>query len=84
MASHMLKLQDRSCAHCDKAESDDFAADRTKLKACAKCRTVMYCSKFCQIADRKAGHKSLCIPPSAEQEEAAREILKACGPQPGI
>ena len=30
------------------------------LQLCAKCRLVAYCSKQCQTADWKRGHKKLC------------------------
>jgi hypothetical protein len=31
-----------------------------KLKVCAQCKTVAYCSRECQLAHWKAGHKAVC------------------------
>jgi hypothetical protein len=31
-----------------------------KLKVCTRCRAVSYCSKDCQVAHWKAGHKQVC------------------------
>ena len=31
------------------------------MKKCSRCKTVVYCSKECQIKDWKAGHKHACV-----------------------
>ena len=43
-----------TCAHCGKGEE---AGD--KLKSCAACKVVKYCSRECQIAHRPQ-HKKAC------------------------
>jgi len=43
------------CACCYKALSTD------KPKCCVECRAVCYCSRECQAADWKAGHKKDCV-----------------------
>jgi hypothetical protein len=40
------------CSNCLKESNN--------LSACSKCREVDYCSKECQIAHWKAGHKKMC------------------------
>jgi hypothetical protein len=47
-----------TCDHCGKAQSQGRGA--AKLKACSGCKTVLYCSKECQKADWKGGHKAVC------------------------
>ena len=42
----------RQCSHC--------LEHSEKLKQCAGCRKVEYCSKACQRASWKAGHRELC------------------------
>ncbi|KXN87328.1 hypothetical protein AN958_08953 [Leucoagaricus sp. SymC.cos] len=44
----------RKCANCWTP-----ACPENKLKFCAKCRAVMYCSRECQVADWKS-HKQIC------------------------
>ena len=41
-----------SCAHCGVAA--------TCLKACTRCRSVVYCGRDCQVGHWKAGHKKSC------------------------
>jgi len=41
-----------SCARCGVAGP--------VLKACARCKAVVYCSRECQAAHWKAGHKGSC------------------------
>ena len=45
------------CAHCKKAQSRDAG----KMDYCSKCKAVRYCSRACQAADWKAGHKYACV-----------------------
>jgi hypothetical protein len=42
----------KPCAHCKQAFP--------KLLRCTRCRGVSYCSKECQVAHWKAGHKKVC------------------------
>ena len=46
----------RQCAHCHQDELETGG----KYKQCARCRAVSYCSKECQRAHWKAGHKAEC------------------------
>ena len=39
-----------------------------KFRTCSRCDMTRYCSKECQRADWKAGHKSLCKQLTAEYE----------------
>jgi hypothetical protein len=47
-----MKMQ---CSKCGKKESAEL-----KMKCCAKCKIVQYCSSECQIADWNARHKKEC------------------------
>ena len=51
---------DESCGHCGSAASSSLPGG--KLSKCARCGTVAYCSKDCQRAHWKAGHKQFCVP----------------------
>jgi hypothetical protein len=42
------------------AYSEDVAVQSAKLKSCARCRKVAYCSVECQTGDWKARHKKEC------------------------
>mmetsp|Transcript_6844 Transcript_6844/g.13358 ORF Transcript_6844/g.13358 Transcript_6844/m.13358 type:complete len:438 (-) Transcript_6844:1230-2543(-) len=43
------------CAYCYKSLSTD------KPKCCTECKAAYYCSRECQAADWKAGHKKDCV-----------------------
>ena len=45
------------CSRCD-AEASSFESG--KLLACAGCRMMWYCSRECQRADWKSGHRKNC------------------------
>jgi len=57
------------CDNCSAPEGSDGVP---KLSACARCSLVVYCSKDCQRAHWKAGHKQRCIAKAdrALQQEA--------------
>jgi len=42
------------CGYCGKLGSKD------DIKACARCRRTFYCTRECQVAAWKAGHKLAC------------------------
>jgi len=44
------------CEHCRKHEPSDGPL----FSKCSRCKTVFYCSKSCQKADWRAGHKNAC------------------------
>ncbi|KAL7492695.1 hypothetical protein ACHAWT_001833 [Skeletonema menzelii] len=39
------------------------------LQACSRCRAVLYCSRECQIADWKRGHKNVCARLAKERKD---------------
>ena len=45
----------RHCASCHASE------DETKLMKCARCQMKWYCSRECQKAHWKKGHKLYCV-----------------------
>lgn len=64
-------LSTRRCAHLgctDVAGASEVAAPRGKR--CASCLAVRYCSKACQLADWKAGHKAVCSELAARRSGA--------------
>ena len=51
------------CANCDQFyDGDDYKNDNKRMMKCAGCKTkkTFYCSKECQAAHWKAGHKNEC------------------------
>jgi hypothetical protein len=59
----------RQCTKCEAVESSTLV-----LSKCAKCKTVQYCSKECQVSDWKAGHKKACK--QVEQERSVSVQLE--------
>ena len=55
-------ITDKQCACCEKFED--------KMKRCARCRNVRYCSKDCQVKHWTM-HKPLCV---AKDARDVREI----------
>ena len=47
-----------------------------RLKSCARCKVAAYCSKECQVAAWKGGHKKVCKPPSQEISEQLRGLAQ--------
>ena len=47
-------------------------APEAGLKKCKRCLLVMYCSKACQVAAWKSGHKHECKPPQQQARECTR------------
>ena len=47
---------------CGNPECGQEAVIRGAFKACAKCRSVSYCCKSCQVAHWQAGHTKECKP----------------------
>lgn len=49
-------------------KSEDFS---TTFLVCGKCKRAAYCSRECQAAHWKSGHKSECVKPPADPTAAA-------------
>ena len=47
---------DRVCSHCSTQ-----ASESNHLMTCARCKSAFYCSRNCQRAHWKAGHKKICV-----------------------
>ena len=47
-----------------------------RLKSCARCKVAAYCSKECQVAAWKGGHKKVCKPLSPEISEQLRGLAQ--------
>ena len=47
------------CANCG-VSATQLAKDDKKLLNCSQCRSVRYCSRECQRAHWRAGHKAEC------------------------
>ena len=47
---------DQVCAHCSTQ-----ASIGNSLMTCARCKSAFYCSRSCQAAHWKAGHKKICV-----------------------
>ncbi len=63
-----LKIQNK-CANCGR-EAESMPAK--KLKQCAVCEAVSYCSRDCQVKHWKDGHKSDCVKKFRPLEGLAR------------
>mmetsp|Transcript_30256 Transcript_30256/g.54793 ORF Transcript_30256/g.54793 Transcript_30256/m.54793 type:complete len:249 (-) Transcript_30256:243-989(-) len=50
---------DTNCRYCKKAAKVNPKTFQTNMARCSKCLLVRYCSRDCQVADRK-NHKSEC------------------------
>ncbi|KAJ7626153.1 hypothetical protein FB45DRAFT_923051 [Roridomyces roridus] len=46
------------------------------FRRCASCRTAVYCSKACQVADWRGGHRDECTPLYAQYIELSRILPK--------
>ena len=63
-----IKVEEsKKCSYCLKKAED---CPGRKLKSCAKCSGAWYCSRDCQVAAWKAGHKRDCVSKDAPKEAA--------------
>ena len=53
-SANKAKANDAACDNCGRPERE--------LKACGRCKLTRYCSKECQVAHWKTGHKRFCEP----------------------
>ncbi len=51
---------DPHCFNCE-ARAPTGGSASFELKSCSRCKLVTYCSRQCQTAHWKAGHKLLCM-----------------------
>ena len=63
------------------AYSEDVSVQSAKLKSCARCRKVAYCSVECQTADWKAWHKAEC---GKRLEVGERFLLSSLSSRPEL
>ena len=66
---------------CSVAYSEDVSVQSAKLKSCARCRKVAYCSVECQTADWKARHKAEC---GKRLEVGERFLLSSLSSRPEL
>lgn len=57
-----IKYTGTACDHCTARHMDGTP----KFKMCSACTAVRYCSRECQVADWKAGHREKCGKPLAK------------------
>jgi len=50
------------CANCGAAEGSELG--QKTHKPCSRCKVTFYCSRDCQVAHWKAGHKAVCVTPA--------------------
>jgi hypothetical protein len=65
----------RACSHCQIYEE----VDKARFARCGKCKAKFYCSRECQAADWKAGHKKYCREGFTEEEVAEQINAEAVG-----
>jgi TPR repeat protein len=64
----------KTCGFCEANEDSEH-----KLQTCSRCKLVVYCSKACQAAHWKNGHRQACVavqdrkPDSLNNNQQARE-----------
>ena len=54
------KRQMCACPECPHKGALAAAGGRLDMKKCAKCKQVFYCSRECQVAHWKSGHRREC------------------------
>jgi hypothetical protein len=65
----------RTCSFCESTEDSEH-----KLQACSRCKLVAYCSKACQVAHWKNGHRQACVlvedrkPPQQKQSKNETQV----------
>ncbi|KAK7042872.1 hypothetical protein R3P38DRAFT_2511745 [Favolaschia claudopus] len=45
---------------CDNVECKNVL-EKNRLKCCSGCRSVLYCSRSCQVTDWRDGHRTACV-----------------------
>lgn len=64
---------DAACHHCSKTAQEAGAAAAGLLR-CSRCRSALYCSKDCQLAAWKAGHRDRCAQQTQERAATKAEF----------
>jgi hypothetical protein len=65
----------RACSRCQIYEK----VDKARFAKCGKCKAKFYCSRECQAADWKAGHKKYCREGLSEEEVAEQVNAEVAG-----
>jgi uncharacterized protein (DUF39 family) len=61
---------------CFNPSCDQFEKRKGKYLTCGQCRKVIYCSKDCQRAHWKAGHKQECPELKKMADENAEDLIE--------
>lgn len=68
-----------TCKVCYATSSDPSATPPPGLQKCAKCRSTLYCTRACQVADWPV-HKTICRKPGAPNAgSASASVLSGSG-----
>jgi TPR repeat protein len=70
--SSMQAFWSSSCSHCKATTGKDSA----KLMCCVRCKSIWFCSKECQVANWKEGHKFDCGRAKRLDETFANEMIE--------
>jgi hypothetical protein len=61
------------CSHCLASKPKEGK----KLSVCGKCKDVKYCSRDCQVAHWKAGHKDVCATAASSAAKPSKSAFDA-------
>ncbi|TFK27569.1 hypothetical protein FA15DRAFT_666240 [Coprinopsis marcescibilis] len=72
--TQQAKAMKGKLATCDNVECQRID-DKDTFRRCSACYTSLYCSKECQVAAWKAGHKNMCILKQQERLEGKYQSI---------